>query len=396
MCQRSHLIKKLLALSLFLPSCQFATPTPYLPRVPEVISTVKAKMFDSSGIITVNSRTGYVYVAGTLQVTVFKGADKVAEIDTGGINVEGMALNEANGLVYAVNRDSDNVTVISGTERIGIVPTVGKQPTGIAVDPHSGFAYVVSTYESRPLTQIEGNVLVISGSRVVGNLKLGRLGLWHIVADPVGGYVYAGDLKGTVVIFKGMQEVARYELINFSLSAMNVNTHTGEVYVLASQSLYRLKEGKLIDSVKLKANTLPVWQLAVHPTTGEVYIPYGGSTRGRGHVLILRDMKEIGDVEVGSGPSALAIDPLTGNVYVASKEADTVTVINGTRVLATIKVGWYPIFVGVNPANGWVYTSNIADGTVTILGYPSTQPATPVLSGTTPTILRPPTSAAYP
>lgn len=353
---------------LVLSSCQVASPTPYIPQVPAVINTIKAKMFDSSGIIRVNPHTGYVYVAGSLQVTVFKGAERVGEIDTGGINVKSMALDEANGFVYAVNENSDNVTVIRGTEVIGIVPTVGKQPTSIAVEPLSGLAYVVSAYQSRPLTQIEGNVLVLNGARVVGNLKLGRLGLWHIVADPVGGYVYAGDLTGTIVVFKGVQEVARYSFT--ALLSMTADPRTGEVYVFADLSLWRFKEGKLIDSVRFSPTTLPVWQMAVHPKTSDVYIPYGGSKRGIGHVLVLHEMREIGDIEVGGGPASVAIDPKTGNVYVASYETDTVTVINGTKTLATIKVGWYPVYVGVNPTNGWVYISNIAEGTVSILGYP--------------------------
>jgi YVTN family beta-propeller protein len=65
----------------------------------------------------------------------------------------------------------------------------------------------------------------------------------------------------------------------------------------------------------------------------------------------------------------MAIDPPSGNVYVANYDAGNVTVINGTQVLATLTVGWYPYGIGVNPTNGWVDGSNINDGTVSALSY---------------------------
>jgi DNA-binding beta-propeller fold protein YncE len=378
--------------ALLLTGCQTA------PRVPEVLGTVKVKMFGGGGAVAINVQTGYVYIAGSQHITILKGTEMVGEVETGGEKAISMGVDETNDLLYVVDERSDNVTVIRGKERIGVVPTIGKQPTSVAIDPRSQFAYVVSGYGSRPLGgDIQGNILVLLGTQVIANIKVdGRVLLTRVVADPVGGYIYAGS-GNTIVVFKELQEVARHSLP--AISAMTANPHTGEVYALAEATLYRFKEGRLIDSVRLENNPRPVWTIAAHPITGDVYIPYGWSKQeGGGHVLVLRDMKEIANIDIG-GLGALvasAIDPLTGNVYLASFDADTVTVLNGTKVLKVIEVGWYPHGVGVNAKNGWVYVSNINDGTVTILGYPQGKSTAPTLTETTPVTPKRPPSTTYP
>ncbi len=391
----SNLMRLALAI-VVLSSCQFASPTPYIPRVPEVISTVKAKMLGGDGVVVTNPRTGYIYVAGSRHINILKGTESIGEVETGGIQVKSMAVDEADDLVYVVNEYSDNVTVLRGTERIGIVPTVGRSPWSVAVEPKSHLAYIVSGYRDRPLTgdSVGSDILVLRGNQVVSNLRVsGRIVLTQVVADPIGGYIYAAGAADDVIVFKGLQEVARYK-VPPSFAKITVDSRSGTVYVLSDAIIYRFKEGKMVDSVKIKDNEVDMMQ--VHSTTGDVYVPHWGHEPKIGSMLILRDMNTISDLKVGERPHALTIDPLTGNVYVASFQDNTVTVINGFQVLATIKVGWYPYNIGVNPANGWVYVSNINDGTVSILGYPPSQSSTPALAGATPTIFRTPTSAAYP
>jgi YVTN family beta-propeller protein len=382
----------ILTLGLLSPGCQTS------PRVPEIVATVKVKMFGGSGVIATNPKTGYVYVAGSSHITILKGKGSISEVETGGKEATSIAVDEANDLVYVVNQDSDNVTVIRGTERIGIVPTVGRSPSSVAVEPNNHLAYIVSGYRDRPLTgdSVGSDILVLSGNQVVDNLKIrGRVLLTQVVADPVGGYIYATSAGDDVIVIKGEQEVARYKTPP-SFATMTVNSRTGEAYVLSGQTLYRFKDGKPIDSVELNGNMGTIYALLVHPATRDIYAPYMGHEPGMGHVLVLRNMEQIGDLKVGEGPHAATIDPLTGNVYVASFWDNTVTIINGTQILATIKVGWYPYNIGINPTNGWVYVSNINDGTVTVLGYPQSTQTVPEKMGTTPIIPNRATPAPYP
>jgi len=414
---RNGWMRLLISVILFLSGCQnaidssratwrCAEPIPtraaetMTTRAPQVIETRKVKMLGGDGVAAVNPCTGYVYVAGSGHLTILKGTDFVGELPIPGNDFRSMAIDETKGLLYIANEGTDNITVIRGTEQIGVVPTVGKQPTGVAVEPRSGYAYIASAYRSRPLGggSLEGNLLVISGTQVIDNIKLGQVFAEHVVADPLSGLVYVGANK-KVLVFKDLQEIARYEL-EVGVDSLDVNPRTGEVYALTHQTLYRFKDGKLLDSVFLVRDMGNVDQIRVNPVSGAVYIPHSGYAPTEGRVVMVQDMRVIDDIQVGSR-AALAIDPLTGIVYAANYGGDgpngnTVMVINGTKVVATIKVGWHPYKIALNPANGWVYVSNTNDGTVTILGYPESKSTVPTLRGTVPLIPNRPTSATYP
>ncbi len=387
---KTHPTKILIAFSMLLPGCQGAIDskatwrcTEAIPtrvaettitRIPQVINTRAVKIFGGDGVVAVNPCTGYVYVAGSSHLTILRGADIVTEIPIAVNDFRKMAVDEANGLLYLANQDSDNVTVIRGTELIGVVPTVGEFPRGVAVEPRSGYAYVVSPYRSRPFGagSLEGNILVISGTQVVDNLKLEQVFPDQVVADPLSGLVYVGANK-KLLVFKDLREVARYEVPE-GVDSLDVNPHTSEVYALTHQTLYRLKDGRMIDSVFLVRDMGNVDQIRVNPVTGAVYVPHTGYVPTEGRVVVVQNMKVVEDVQVG-GRAALAIDPVTGMVYAANYDGrgpdlNTVSVINGTKVIATIRVGWNPYKIALNSANGWVYVSNSNDGTVTVLGYP--------------------------
>ncbi len=74
---------------------------------------------------------------------------------------------------------------------------------------------------------------------------------------------------------------------------------------------------------------------------------------------------------VGAAPSAVAVSRLTGTVYTANANSNTVSVINGTAitptVTATIPVGSHPSAVAVNPVTGTIYVTNANSNTVSVI-----------------------------
>ncbi|WP_188555355.1 Ig-like domain repeat protein [Edaphobacter dinghuensis] len=74
-------------------------------------------------------------------------------------------------------------------------------------------------------------------------------------------------------------------------------------------------------------------------------------------------------IAVGNDPTALAVDPASGRLYVANTADATVTVIDGSSssVLFTIKVGRSPVAIAVNSVTGKAYVANRDDNTVTII-----------------------------
>lgn len=343
------------------------------PRIPVALVTLDVEIPGPTDI-AVNSRNGYVYIINNAnQVGVIQGVEAVALLETDSprsVNNFAMAIDEERGWVYVVNKYSDSVAVIRDTEVVAIIKAAGREPQDVAIDPDSGWAYVVSPYSyyPRPPEEIitEGNVMVLSGTEVIDTIPLGEVRTTHVTVDPVNSYVYVGSVRGTVIVLKDMEEIARYET-GSSVIAMDTNLHTGDVYMVnGNQKLYHFKEGQLVDESQLTEGNASVRNMQVHPTTGDVYlINWGEQTEA----IVVRRSKIIGRVPI-SGGFKMDIDPISGNVYVADFWSDLLTVIHGTEVIATFETGQYPYGIGVNPANGQVYISNTNEGTITVLGLP--------------------------
>lgn len=61
-------------------------------------------------------------------------------------------------------------------------------------------------------------------------------------------------------------------------------------------------------------------------------------------------------------PSAIAVQPLTGHIYVADHDLNAIHIISGTTVLTDIRnVGVAPILLAVQPKTGYVYVASAAD-----------------------------------
>jgi YVTN family beta-propeller protein len=67
-------------------------------------------------------------------------------------------------------------------------------------------------------------------------------------------------------------------------------------------------------------------------------------------------------------PVAVAVNPLTNKVYVANRDSNNVTVIDGaTNNTTTVAVGIQPFAVAVNPLTNKIYVANAAGGSVTVI-----------------------------
>lgn len=74
-------------------------------------------------------------------------------------------------------------------------------------------------------------------------------------------------------------------------------------------------------------------------------------------------------IDVGDGPSGVALNPAGTRAYVANNSDGTVSVVNTATnaVTATITVGADPRGVAINPAGTRVYVANGDDGTVSVI-----------------------------
>jgi YVTN family beta-propeller protein len=89
-------------------------------------------------------------------------------------------------------------------------------------------------------------------------------------------------------------------------------------------------------------------------------------------------------VAAGSGPYAVAVNPVTSKIYVANYDGDNVTVIDGgDNSTATVAAGDGPSAVGVNPVTNKIYVANEDGGNVTVIDG-TNNTTTTVAAGTSP------------
>ena len=122
--------------------------------------------------------------------------------------------------------------------------------------------------------------------------------------------------------------------------------------------------------------------IAVNPVTGEVYVADWYAN----HVTVLRDGAPRGVIDVGKSPSGVAVTPDGATILTADRDSDQVSVIDARSLarLATIKVGVRPFGVTIDAEGARAYTADVGSNTVSVIDL-----ATRAVVGTVPTDERP-------
>jgi YVTN family beta-propeller protein len=122
--------------------------------------------------------------------------------------------------------------------------------------------------------------------------------------------------------------------------------------------------------------------VAVNPVTNQVYVANYPS----GTVSVIDGATNaVTTVTVGSQPGAVAVNPVTDKVYVANANGGTVSVIDGaTNTVATVTVGTNPIAVAVNPVTDKVYVANLNSSSVSVIDGATNQVVATPTVGTEP------------
>lgn len=105
--------------------------------------------------------------------------------------------------------------------------------------------------------------------------------------------------------------------------------------------------------------------VAVNPSTNKIYV----ANRESNNVTVIdgTDNSTV-NVTVGSGASDIAVNTVTNKIYVANTLANTVTVIDGVNnSTATIAVGNFPVAIEINPLTNKIYVANQSSNTATII-----------------------------
>ena len=122
---------------------------------------------------------------------------------------------------------------------------------------------------------------------------------------------------------------------------------------------------------------------AVNPVTGNVYV---ANAYGTTVTVIDGATNSTQTVTVGSNPHAVAVNPVTDQVYVANYNSGNVTVIDGATntVTSTVSTGSLPEAVEVNPVTDQIYVANVGSNTVTVIDGATNKVTSTVTVGTAP------------
>jgi YVTN family beta-propeller protein/VCBS repeat-containing protein len=330
----------------------------------QVLSPAAAANATSSGYnIYVTSM-----VSGT--VTVINSALRAvtATISVGSVPV-GMAVSPTNGLIYVANTGGGNppgtVSVIDPSTN-SVVKTigVGTYPVALAVSRAGGSIYVTNAYSnSVSVIDSETNVVTKTISTTPGGLT--PVG---VAVSPDGRFVYTsngcgcGDVGSVSVI-----NTANGTVSNIPLKVRTANgSLTGPVAVAVSSDgsrVYAVVGGGDIDPIgdsvyvidaatktviqTIKAGSFPV-AVAVNPVSGEVYVASGCDAKcsfRSGSVSVINPVSNtvVKSIAIPGTLTGLAVRPDGRDLYVTDSEGNLSVIDNTTKAITgTFSVGGDP------------------------------------------------------
>jgi DNA-binding beta-propeller fold protein YncE len=292
---------------------------------------------------------------------------------------DAVAVNSKLGLAYVVAKEG-----IAIFDELEVTATLNiASAVNVATDPERGYAYVTRSSPSNHVT-------VLSGTRkLTQTVNVGGSSQAAAVLTTTGHAYIALPEQGEVAVLSGTTNIIGEGNLSVGAnpSAIGVNHVTGYVYVANAGDIddpaddsVSIIDGNsnppaLLDTVTV--GDYPV-AIAVNPTTGYVYVANNGGDsvsilQGTEVIATVTGISEAGGEE---GSPGIAVNSRTGLVYVLSSDTSDienplgwVKVLSGTQLLETVELANEPLAINVDPNSEYVYTTigRGEDGAVTVL-----------------------------
>jgi YVTN family beta-propeller protein len=365
------------------PASPSVSPTPAATagRLP----TLSAVIPGPAAAITVNPNTGRVYVAhahGEHQggapgsVTVIEGSSqKIIDVITVGRAASAITVDPTRDRIYVTDAESDAVSIIDGqSHRILKSITVGDQPKAVAADPAKNRIYVANL-RSNDVSVIDGSTGIVVARVLVGAAPLA------LAVNPLNGRVFvpnANDDSVTVIDGSTNSIIDTIDVGDYPRSVA-INSITNRVYVANFGSFYG-KDGtvSVLDGVSgAVVGTIPLsgspGRLAVDSATNRLYVvePFSDVM----HVVDGLTNTIVKTVRDGSQPLDVAFDARLNRVYTPNHGTgplpanisvrDSISLVSTAAIL--VGVGWGASPVAIDPGTGNVYVANLSDSSLTIV-----------------------------
>jgi YVTN family beta-propeller protein len=275
------------------------------------------------------------------------GQSVIATVQTG-TGPNALATNPVTNKIYVTNGSSNSVTIIDGATNTTAAVSVGASPDAVAVNSMTNKIYV-SNHDDSSVTVIDGSTNATTSvdikdipGRSPTNLPVA------IAVNPAANKIYAaassndGFRQGVVAVINGTtNSLSTFVTAQQVVKGMALNPMTNKIYVIG------------VDA-------------GGGPPIGSLLVIDGATNRS---TLI--------EIHSGGEPSAIVVNPVTNRIYVADKDNNDVTVINGAdNTKTTVSVGNAPVALAVNTRTNKIYVTNSASNTITMIDGTNNTPTT--------------------
>ena len=246
--------------------------------------------------------------------------------------------------------------------RVTATIPVGGTPTHIALDGPQQTAYVCN------FTADSVSVLDLPGRSVVATIAVGQ-GPGHVTVDAAAQTVYVANGKdSTISVIDTISRAVTATIADVRQAGpLALDPARGVLYVGCGS----LSEGAILvidTGTRAVAETIPVaarpFDLAVDPNSHTLYAT---DLRARAVLAVDSESRAISAINVDHPPLGVAVDSVTGVLYV-SRRNDTIAVIDPlTRATTSIAAGENPERLEVDPGAYTLYAANRGEDTVSTI-----------------------------
>ncbi len=327
--------------------------------------------------VWVDGATNTVYVTNNNAATLslIDGATNSVTTTFGvGSNPEGVEMDPSTGNVFVANYGSNSVSVISAATTSSnaftaapswsVSPTSGVLPatltgTGTGFQPNAAITFAATNPAQVALTQTPCT------SNAAGSFSCA---LTVTVSPNVAETFTAGDGTNTVTSSSGFTASPSWSLTPKSGTLPAAITATGTgfqpnvaiTFAATNPTQVSFTQGPCTSSGAGSFSC--ALSVTSSPNVAEAFTASDGTNT-------VTTYSVTATINVGINPNQTAVDTVTNTIYVANRDSNSISVVNGATntVTATIGVGSYPTGVAVDDATDTIFVANWGTNTVTVI-----------------------------
>ena len=293
-------------------------------------------------------------LALALMTTLLTAGAKAEEPSTALINRDAIVYCAAVGKVYAVDKAHGAVVAVSAAGVSKSLKT-GSDPVAIAVNNRTSAVYVVNGGD-HSVSIIDGKTDTLVATVTTAARP------YAIAVDEVGNKIYVSNIFS--------DELNVIDGVTNTVSSLKIGSYDAIVVDAPRRQIYLLGyEGDRLTLLNVDTNALEkipagathLWGIAL--TANKLYVTH---VQDSTIAAIDTGTHAVKNLQVGAMPSAVAANPLTGEVYVANYNDGSVTILNGDAPTAIV-VGKHPQAIAIDATKKLVYVANTQDGTVSVI-----------------------------